>query len=192
MPSFYSSFTVIPRNMCPLGRTSKDFGAAMGWRYRRRCAQGMDRRRRLQYHLDGQSHLALLCRRRDTVVDYLVSLNLTACPNCSADLGAKPIRRRGLQDFVKLLCQRPSGAAGTELSCLRGLDQQAGSHSGTAACTRKKMKPRRAIRCRQRSTLGKGNAHEEGLNRRVVGRPSWRSSFLGDPGAKLFCGKPSK
>jgi len=23
----------------------------------------------------------------------------------------------------------------------------------------------------------------------VVGRPSWRSSFLGDPGAKFLCGK---
>jgi len=42
------------------------------------------------------------------------------------------------------------------------------------------MKPREAIRCRQRSTLGKGNAHEEGQNGDVVGRPSWRSSFLGE------------
>src|SRR2546425_289411 len=45
------------------------------------------------------------------------------------------------------------------------------------------------IRCRQRSTLGMGNAHEEGQNRGVVGRPSWRSSFPGDPGAKFLCGE---
>src|SRR5205823_12271339 len=24
----------------------------------------------------------------------------------------------------------------------------------------------------------------------TVGRPSWKSSLLGDPGAKFFCGKP--
>jgi len=33
------------------------------------------------------------------------------------------------------------GASGPELSSLRGLDQQTGSHSGTAACGRKQMKP---------------------------------------------------
>ncbi len=48
-----------------------------------------------------------------------------------------------------------------------------------------------AIRCRQRSTLEKGNALEEGQKGDVVGRPSWRSSLLGDPGAKFLCGKPN-
>ncbi len=32
--------------------------------------------------------------------------------------------------------------------------------------------------------------HDEGKNVDVVGRPSWRSSFLGDPGAKFLCAKP--
>jgi hypothetical protein len=49
------------------------------------------------------------------------------------------------------------------------------------------MKPRQAIRCRQRYTLGKGNAHEEELNRGcsgstelaiVVSSRSWREISL--------------
>jgi hypothetical protein len=41
----------------------------------------------------------------------------------------------------------------------------------------------------QRSTLEKRNALEEGQKGAAVGRPSWRSSLLGDPGAKFLCEK---
>ena len=44
----------------------------------------------------------------------------------------------------------------------------------------------------QRSTLEKRNALEEVRRDKsgdAVGRPSWRSSLLGDPGAKFPCGK---
>jgi hypothetical protein len=42
---------------------------------------------------------------------------------------------------------------------------------------------------RQRSTLEKRNALEEGKNGDAVGRPSRRSSLLGDPGEKFLGGK---
>ncbi len=38
----------------------------------------------------------------------------------------------------------------------------------------------------QRSTLEKRNALEEGKSGDAVGRPSWRSSLLGDPGEKFL------
>src|SRR5260370_28268950 len=38
----------------------------------------------------------------------------------------------------------------------------------------------------QRATLEKRNAPEEGQKGDAVGRPRWRSSFLGDPGAKFL------
>jgi hypothetical protein len=44
----------------------------------------------------------------------------------------------------------------------------------------------------QRSTLEKRNALEEVSRDKsgdAVGRPGWRSSLLGDPGAKFLCGK---
>jgi len=41
----------------------------------------------------------------------------------------------------------------------------------------------------QRSILEKRNALEEGKSRDAVGRPSWRSSLLSDPGAKFLGGK---
>ncbi len=37
--------------------------------------------------------------------------------------------------------------------------------------------------------FGKGKSMRRGKTRDVVGRPSCRSSFLGDPGAKFLCGK---
>ena len=45
--------------------------------------------------------------------------------------------------------------------------------------------------CQQQCTLEKRNAPEENKSRDAVGRPSWRSSFLGDPGAKFLCEKPN-
>jgi hypothetical protein len=41
----------------------------------------------------------------------------------------------------------------------------------------------------QRSTLEKRNALAEGKSGDAVGRPSWRSSLLGDPGEKFLAGK---
>jgi len=35
------------------------------------------------------------------------------------------------------------------------------------------------------------DALEEGQKRDAVGRPSWRSSLLGDPGEIFLCGKPN-
>ncbi len=36
--------------------------------------------------------------------------------------------------------------------------------------------------------FGKGKSMRRGKTGDVVGRPDWRSSFLGDPGAKFLCG----
>jgi len=43
----------------------------------------------------------------------------------------------------------------------------------------------------QRSPLEKRNVLEEGQNGDAVGRLRWRSSLLGDPGAKFLCGEPN-
>ena len=73
---------------------------------------------------------------------------------------------------------------------LASLDQQAGSHSGTAACGRRQMKQQG-----RQSNVGSDLLWEREMRMRrdktgdVVGRPSLRSSFLGDPGAKFLCGK---
>ena len=44
----------------------------------------------------------------------------------------------------------------------------------------------------QRSTAKKRNQPEKRQNGDAVGRPSWRSSFLRDPGAKFLGGKLNK
>ena len=101
----------------------------------------------------------------------------------------RPIRKRRAATPGRARCclSTSPGALRTKLSQTTGsshrrLDQQAGSNSRTAASGR-----REAIRCRQRSTSGKGNALGGGQNRGccgstelaiVVPRRSWREISL--------------